>query len=361
MPSVEEARAELLGVLRTEAADGLYFGGGTVFVSTRDRVLVDDAIGVDGLGRPFTQRSFTNIYCAGKPLLAMTVGALVDQGALTFATRVGDVLERASSPLASIPVADLLSHSAGLWAPSGVGAVLGLDDPDDTVMGTGPHPGWTRGQVRYSEYPAWHLLAKIVEQLTGSDYRDAIGDLVLIPLELVDEFPLCRDAADVAALTDALAVNEAFDATLRYPLLLERTPTWLCRWSPAFGYVSRASGLGAFYRRIDQVLRGARADQWSVGSLTCLAAGPGYDEVLGRECAYSLGFMSDLATHLFSDRFGPRSVGHSGNVGMTAAALDIDRGVVVAFCLSGLSDGDTAVAWLRPRLMRLAFDVVDAS
>lgn len=361
MPSLEASTAALREVLEEEVGAGVLVGGGTMHVSIPGTVLFNEAFGVDGLGRPFSTSSLSNIYCAGKPLLAMSIGALVNVGDLTFETVLGDVLEEVGPGIRGVRLGNLLSHSNGLTGPSGVASVLGLEDPRAEVMRLSPHPEWRPGGLRYSEFTAWCLLAQVLEARGGRDYRDMISELVLRPTGLDDAFVFCRDRDDVSRIEPRLAVSEAFKGTTRYPLLLERTPTWLCRWSPSFGYLSHAAGLGALYRLVADVCEGRRPDQWELTTMVERASGPGYDPVLGRECSYGLGFMVELAGHDFSNRFSETSVGHSGNVGMTAAGVDLATGVVAAYCLSGLSDGDTAVSWLRPRLMRLAFDIADAA
>ncbi len=360
MQSLEAATIALREALAEEVKAGTSVGGGTMHVSVPGKVLFEEAFGVDGLGRTFSPDTLSNIYCAGKPLLAMAIGALVGTGQLAFDTTLGEVLDGAASGIGGLRLSSLLSHSSGLAGPTGVASVLALDDPGAEVMRSRPHPAMRLGDLHYSDFAGWYLLARVVEARCGADYRDAIDELVLRPAGLEGAFVFCRDREDVSRIASRLAVGEAFKGIERYPLLLERTPTWLCRWSPSFGYISNAAGLGALYRLVADVCDGRIADHWELITMVERAAGPAYDGVLGRECSYGLGFMVDLASHAFSDRFSSRSIGHSGNVGMSAAGVDLGTGVVAAYCLSGLSDGDTAVSWLRPRLMRLAFDIADA-
>lgn len=334
--------------------ESLYFGGGQVYASVAGETVIDLAFGSDGLGRAFELDSLSSIYCAGKPLLALVVGHHVASNKLSFATQVGELIElRPDSPLASVTVRDLLTHSAGLHLFRAVDAVLTPGSSIDAAISQmQPVPGFRVGRdTAYAEYAGWHLLARLCEAVDRRDYRDQIQELVVEPFEVNDELVVSKDGPEWERLFDRVRVNESFRGGERFPMLLERTAMWSNRWNPAFGVRGCARGLGHFYEQLQLFLANGKGDGWSLEYITGYATTPTYDLTLGRACSYSLGFMRDLASHEFGDMWSPTSIGHSGNVGMTAAGVDLSKQFVVAFHLSGLTDGESAVDYLRPVIM----------
>jgi CubicO group peptidase (beta-lactamase class C family) len=224
-----------------------------------------------------------------------------------------------------------------------------------------PAPGFRVGRdTAYAEYAAWHLLARVCENIDGRDYRQQIDTLVIGPFGLGDELVVPATEPEWERIFSRVRINESFRGGDRFPMLLERTAMWGTRWNPAFGAKGCARGLGHFYERLQQLMETREADRWSLRDLSALAHGPAYDQTMGRTCSYSLGFMRDLGSHEFGKMWSENSFGHSGNVGMTAAGVDLDGEFVVAFHLSGLSDGQSAVSYLRPVIMNKISDCLAA-
>jgi CubicO group peptidase (beta-lactamase class C family) len=354
LPAARQARAELLEFVLAVADEGISFGGGQIYASRPGASAIDIAFGSDGLGNEFVATNLSNVYCAGKPLLALVVGRHVSEGRFTLDTRLEELLRlRIGSSLARLTVRNLLSHTSGLYEFGGVASSLMPESRlHEVVEQQEPVPGFRVGtDIGYTEYVAWHLLARVCEVVNGDDYRRQIRSLVLGPLGIEEYFDLAMSAEECAASVDRLRVNESFRGGERYPILLERSVAWRTRWNPAFGFVASACGLGRFYEQVDRVIRGEVVDAWSLCELARPSAGPAWDPVMNRDCSYALGFMANLSSHRFGDFWSANSVGHSGNVGMTAAGVDLDSHLVVAFHLSGLSDGESAVQYLRPVLM----------
>jgi CubicO group peptidase (beta-lactamase class C family) len=121
------------------------------------------------------------VFAIGSVSKAMTAAAvlgLVDDGLLALDDRAGDLVPGLAGPAADAEVQELLLHTSGLAGSHGtdhepldhdaaVAAISGLDVVTE--------PGTTFG---YSN-AGYTLLALIVEEVSGTDYRDHLVDKVL--------------------------------------------------------------------------------------------------------------------------------------------------------------------------------------
>lgn len=79
--------------------------------------------------------------------------------------------------------------------------------------------------------------------------------------------------------------------------------------------------------------------------------GPRDDVVLNRHCSFAAGWMTDLAQHRFGRTVSAGAFGQVGFVGMTGVWADPPRGLAAAYHLNGVTDGATAIDWVRSALV----------
>lgn len=125
------------------------------------------------------------IFSATKALTAAAVWGLISDGLLTPETRVADVIaEFATNGKQAVTVAHLMTHTAGFpRAPM---------RPEDGATSAGRRArfaqwrlDWEPGtQTEYHAISAHWVLAELIEQLSGTDYRAYVRSRVLDPLGL---------------------------------------------------------------------------------------------------------------------------------------------------------------------------------
>jgi CubicO group peptidase (beta-lactamase class C family) len=355
----------ILELLRSEVAEGLLGTGCQVYAEVHGEVVVDDAVGVDALGRPIARDTLFSVYCAGKPVVAVALACLVEDGEVSFDDRLGDLLDDDPPPqIAAILLGDLLSHSSGLHR---LAQRQYMSTPahrlDALVASVVIPPGWRPGRdIGYSEVAAWHLLDRVVTALSGETTRCFVDRRVLEPIGVTSDLIVGgMSSEEFVALEHRLGVNASLVGDSFDPLLMERTPRQRCAANPAVGTSATAGGLGRFY---GELLRALDGDSKVVGQDVLAAmvqthvTGP--DQVMGRDCSYGLGFMTELASHRFGHRCSPSAFGHSGNGGMTAAFGDPENGIVIAYHFNGRIDGESAVDVFRPMLItRMVDELLD--
>ena len=119
-----------------------------------------------------------------KTFIAVLVMRLRDEGRLDLADPLGKYLEGApAGPAASVTIAQLLSHTAGLpsetpgpwWERSPGDLRPGLGD----ILGPPPHPP---GRLFHYSNPGFGLLGPLVGQLRGHGWEEALRREILDPL-----------------------------------------------------------------------------------------------------------------------------------------------------------------------------------
>lgn len=159
-------------------------------VATREKLLLDDAVGPpDGATRP-TAASIYLLASITKPIVATAMLRLVERGLIALDEPVANHWpEFAVNHKGSVTLWHLLTHTSGLdesYAERRV-AVEGanLRDLDaqlvrDTFLSF--EPG---SRYRYCN-AAFRVMAVLIEQLTGRSYDDFVRDEVLTPLGMSD-------------------------------------------------------------------------------------------------------------------------------------------------------------------------------
>jgi CubicO group peptidase (beta-lactamase class C family) len=210
----------------------------------------------------------------------------------------------------------------------------------------------------YSEFPAWHLLGRLVESVTGRPVGAHLRDAVLGPLGMTDTF-VGMTSEEHRANLGRLGVNLDMAGRVPMPLLLERSERMCTEVNVAHGGYSTAADLVRFYGALDDRLLGRDApgavpSASTLRTFTTVARPPAFDQVLDRECGYGLGFMTGLHEHAFGSSPSAEAFGHSGMAGASFAWADPAHDLAVGVVLNGVVD--PASAFLRrPALVRAIY------
>ena len=95
---VAEPFRELLGRIEAEAAEGLFHTAAQLVVDLRGERVLDAAVGRTHLHEPFRTDTLSALYCTAKPLVAVAVLVLVEDGELSMDDRLRDVVPGLDTP-----------------------------------------------------------------------------------------------------------------------------------------------------------------------------------------------------------------------------------------------------------------------
>lgn len=302
--------------------------------------------GVDGLGRAISNGMLFATYCLGKPLLTLTVSALIDRGELSFEDRLGDLMD-CSPSIGDLTVEQCLSHQVQFSIEDGIGALLS-DRGDYAVRLSWGHADVADVPV-YSEFAAWQLVRLSLESAFETSCEDLARALVLKPLGIEASVHL-GEARELGP--DRIGVNGAMTQPHRFvPLLAERGP-WL-RWAdnPGFGaYMNPTAALSIFVALCRSLDGFGPLSRKTVQRL--VTPGPvHYDTILGRDCSFGVGLFTNMRHFGLERQVAADSFGQLGLMGMSGVVVDRQRGRGAAYHLAGYSDAQTMNDWLRPILI----------
>lgn len=285
-------------------------------------------------------------YCMGKPLLALTVAALVDKGEISFEDRLADLMS-CSRSIGDLTIEQCLSHQIRLSAEDGIGAVL--SERSDYVK----RLTWGQGGIvdvpTYSEFAAWQLVRLSLESALGKSCDELACDLVLRPLGIEAQVHL-GEASDLG--WENIGVNGAMTRPGRFVPLLAERGSWL-RWTdnPGFGaYMTVGASLSMFAAlcmsldNVGLLARDTARRLVSPGSVH-------FDAVLGRQCSFGLGIFTNMRYFGLKHQLASDSFGQLGLMGMSGVVVDRERMQGVGYHLAGYSDAETMNDWLRPVLI----------
>jgi CubicO group peptidase (beta-lactamase class C family) len=302
--------------------------------------------GADGLGQPIGHDTVAAIYCASKPALAFAVRRLAAKGALPTDATMGELVDVAlGAPDAT--VFDLLNHTAGVHSADGETLKLyGRDAKRGIAMAASAPPGWSADRdAAYSEYMAWALLAEAIESVADLPWPAVVAELVLEPAGVEGRFVPVFEQSSFHSEIDRVRVNiDLRDRAV--PLLNERGQSFACEPIPGYGAFASAAGLAQLVHRhlTDPTL--------AVSALSGSGARRGYrwDDVMHLRGDMQEGLMADLASYGVLGA-SPRSIGHTGLMGLTTVIHEPGLGETTAITYFGLIDGPTATQVRRPAML----------
>jgi len=295
-----------------------------------------------------------NIFSCTKPLVAAALWRLMGEGAVDIARPVCDYIPGfGDNGKNEVTTEQLLCHTAGF--PSARMAA----------------PDWWTRQGRLQRMASWHLewqpgtqmvyhpasahwvLAELIEQITGRDYRVYIRDAITAPLglsglalglESANREPVAR-LSHVGSSPSAQELAEIFGTSVDWPdtrddsLLLFNDPRVRALGVPGGGAVATAADVALFYQAL---LRNAQ-NTWD-GPVLADALGrvrvdfP--DPITGVAAHRGLGVViagegAELAYRGMGQRVSPRAFGHQG-VGGQVSWGDPARGLSFCMLTNGL-------------------------
>lgn len=333
---------------------GLHHGA-QLAVYVDGECVIDLAGGTTGPGGEETTLTTRHLlFSCTKPYAAVTLHALVDDGAIAYDDRIVDhwpTFAEDGTAKAEITVRQVLSHTAGLSHGE-------IDDrPDlwtdwDAVV---DHLETMEPVSPPGEQPAYHaltfgwLVGELVRRVSGTPIEAAAAGRVFDPLGMdetgiglredepddvatlvgFDEFDRCRDPGE--GLGDNAEVADPFNAEEIHRAVI-----------PAANGIGTARDMARFYACLANggKLEGTRIlSEETVEAMTTVQAETDSDGTLSREARFALGLWKGGTTVAPYGSLSPEHVfGHAG-LGSSVGWADPEENVGFSYVTNGVRDG----------------------
>lgn len=347
----------LIERIRDEANDGLFHTGAQLSISVDGETVVDEAIGKTHLHEPYETKTLAALYCTAKPVVAVAILRLIADDELSFDDRLGDVVDDVNADwIADRTIEQVLGHTAGLHVMNTIIArILPERSRSDWIDASPPPEGWRFGSDRsYSEFAGWYLLGKAIESLAEQPFHEFIHERVLTPYG-IDRSNLLFgfDEATYTKLRPRISATLDLTTDRPVPLLAEVGIETVQEWNPAFGAYGTMGAMRQFYEGLLDDLNGAHKVVPSelLETATSARLPLTFDQTLGRDAGFGLGFMTPLESHYFGAGPSSAAFGHAGQGGTSLAFADPEHNLAVAVLFNAGLDEDTALSFRRVGLV----------
>jgi CubicO group peptidase (beta-lactamase class C family) len=329
---------------------GLHHGlhlGAQVYIAQRGEVLADFALGESEPGQPLTRETLTCWLSASKPITAIAIAQLFEEGLLNLDDPVAKhVPEFAAHGKDAITLRHVLTHTGGFRK-------VRFRFPDDGWEGIiqkicDASPEWPAGeQAGYHPHTGWFILGEVIQRLTGEDLSSYLRDQIFEPLAMHNTWLGMGEQA-YTAYTAGGWLGALMDTSKTPPRphvfhheLHATTPK---PGGNAFGPIYE---LGRFYEMLlaGGQLEGPRLlEPETIELFTTPQRVNLYDHTFQHVIDWGLGFIIDSKHHAqgrdanlpygYGPHASPRTFGHSGWQS-SAAFCDPDHELVVAILCNG--------------------------
>lgn len=319
------------------------------------------ALGLDGevveqvtLGDSLGDDSRYVIFSATKGLVYATTWQLLVEGSMRLDQRVADVLTGfEKNGKGGVTVEQVMCHRGGFpQAPLGPPAWTDRDarlaQMADWRLTTEP------GTFQYHTTAAHWVLAEMIQEIDGIDFRDAVRRRVFEPLGLertaLGVAPEHQDDINKVRLVGEPATEEEFMAAIGVPGIDTGEVTWdaLARFAepeaialglPGAGAVSTAGDMARFYQALLHNRGGLWDPHW-LHEATSVVRVDELDLLFGVPANRTIGMVvagddGGGAARGFGHSAGPRTFGYNG-VGGQVAWADPDTGLSFSYLTDGM-------------------------
>jgi CubicO group peptidase (beta-lactamase class C family) len=199
---------------RRQQAEGV-FPGGQLAVWREGRLLVDEAVGIARGYRgeeptvPFTPELRSGLFSAGKPLVAVAVALLEEQGRIDVAEPVARYFpEFSQNEKHAITILDVLLHRSGLYLREIEADYRSFRDWHGVLARVAAaRPRYPRGTLAYQPLGFGWILGEVVRRISGKPIERFVQEDLLGPAGL-DDLRLGISAEEAPALARSYWVDE---------------------------------------------------------------------------------------------------------------------------------------------------------
>ena len=183
--TITEAAPDLAAVtelLERRRADG-WHDGAQCYVSRHGDVLLDATVGESRPGRGLEPDDLMLLYSAGKPLTAVAILQLWEQGKVGLDDLVGEYVDGWGAGKERCTIRHVLTHTGGF--PNADSKLFDADVPyDEVVAHIAASPArWEPGtDAAYHPSSGWKILGAIVERVDGRPIDRYLREEVFGPI-----------------------------------------------------------------------------------------------------------------------------------------------------------------------------------
>lgn len=330
------------GIVDEGMSVGLHVGA-QVYVSRNGEVIADDAVGDGRRGFPLRPDTLMPWYSASKPLLAVCLAMLVEQGRLDYDHCVADhVAEFGVGPKEQITLRHVLTHTSGLPQLDFSGESLPWDAIQRRIQRAElvAAPG---ERAAYSTQAGWYVLAEVLRRVERMPYERFVRERLCAPLGMHDSW-VGMPKEEYARYGDRIGL--LYDTSGNQPVAVKpRDADEAAQCRPGAGGYGPIRELGYFYEML--LGKGERNGvrllrPGLVAELTRRHRVGAFDETFQHKVDWGLGFIVN------SNVYGPQTVPYGfglhasektfGHGGMQSSAgfADPVHGLVAAVVFNGM-------------------------
>ncbi|QDU02567.1 Esterase EstB [Gimesia chilikensis] len=314
--------------------------GVQIYVSHQGETIADTGVGEARPGVPMTAETINLWLSAGKPLTAMAIARLWEQGQLSLDDRVTRFIpEFGTHGKEPITLLHILNHTAGFRNVDPGWPELSWEESLQRICDAPLEENWQIGKsAGYHVSSSWFILGEVLQRITETAYPQAMRELILEPLGMT-----------VSWLGMPAEVYDQSKENIAYVYQRDKGEMLLTDWHEAPRCVKASPGgnargpireLGWFYECLLNAGMPLFEPQ-TVETMTTRHRVDEFDLTLQHKVDYGLGFIVN------SNRYGAKTVpygfgeaaseptfGHGGSQSSIAFA-DPERELVVAVVANG--------------------------
>lgn len=167
-------------------ARGLHHGL-QVSVSRAGTVIADNGIGTSHDDVPMTADTLVPWISAGKPLTAVCILQLIEQGQVELEAPVVELIPEFHQTSGQITLRELLTHTAGLNQVDEGWPQARWDETIATICTAGQQENWDSSrQGAYDRVQCWFLLGEVCRRVTKQPIDQLVRDRICEPIGMTD-------------------------------------------------------------------------------------------------------------------------------------------------------------------------------
>ncbi|MEE2658937.1 MAG: serine hydrolase domain-containing protein [Candidatus Latescibacterota bacterium] len=338
--------------------------GAQVYVSRAGQPLADFAIGDASPGVPMTPGCLLPWLSAGKPLTAVAIMQLVDEGELGLDDPVVSHLpEFGHRGKDTVRVRHLLTHTAGFRCRVDMEEqACDWEHALQQIYQSSLERNWVPGErAGYQARSSWYVLGELVQSITGQELEAWLWERILKPLGL-ECTSLALDETKFAEYGDRIALmhdTRSGAAVAEDPF---NTPESVGRCIPGSSARGPIRDLGRFYEAFLEGGRGVISAE-TVCAMTSRQRQGMHDESFNHIVDWGLGLLldsnqygADTVPYGYGRHASPRTYGHSGRRS-SAGFADAEHGLAVAIAVNGRPAPDVHMVRFRELLSAVYVDL----
>jgi CubicO group peptidase (beta-lactamase class C family) len=324
-------------------SEGLHIGA-QVYVSLGGKPVASFAIGEARRGVPMTNDTLMLWLSAVKPVGAVAMAQLWQQGKLDLDDRVCQFIpEFGTRGKGVVTLRHILTHTGGFPKVEGVRRLTSQEEIIANICNAELEPGWVPGRkAGYHAASSWHILGEVLRRLDGQPFDQYVREEIFAPLGMNDCW-IGMPSQRSDEYGDRVGIMHMTEGGRPMPLRSEfnddRIP-----YRPGGSGWGPMRELGRFYEML--LFRGQRdgmrlLSPQTVEALTARHRVGMYDETLRHIVDWGLGFIIDsnlygaaTVPYGYGPHCSPRTFGHSGNQA-SVGFCDPEHGLVVAWVFNG--------------------------